>query len=386
MSGARGTVTLIGSGEFGEGMGRVYREIFSHVPAAPNGVFLDTPAGFELNSDNIATRAAEYFSTRFGLVLECVTFKNKVRATAFETEAALRGVRRADFIFAGPGSPSYAVRNLEGTAVWETITSRWQHGAQVVLASAAAIAAGSMAIPVYEIFKAGAEPVLIRGLDLFAHLDMDLAIVPHWNNNEGANFDTRYCFMGEERFRELEEQLEPRTSIVGIDEHTACIFDPEKDACLVLGAGTVTVRRKGREWSYPSGESFPFHQLRAHTHSPARETSAVRAETDAAPMGETPQYLVELARALNETSEPVQARELIDHAHDTMHVLASDWLDEAHTAPHKEIAPLVGIMIEIRQKLRDAKQYSLADEIRKSLAELDIVLEDSADGTTWRKG
>jgi cysteinyl-tRNA synthetase len=43
-------------------------------------------------------------------------------------------------------------------------------------------------------------------------------------------------------------------------------------------------------------------------------------------------------------------------------------------------------MIEIRQKLRDAKQYALADEIRKSLAELDIVLEDSADGTTWRKG
>jgi cysteinyl-tRNA synthetase len=49
-----------------------------------------------------------------------------------------------------------------------------------------------------------------------------------------------------------------------------------------------------------------------------------------------------------------------------------------------EAAPFVDLLVKIRNELRAAKQYQLADRVRDGLAELDITLEDSPDGTTWK--
>jgi cysteinyl-tRNA synthetase len=48
-------------------------------------------------------------------------------------------------------------------------------------------------------------------------------------------------------------------------------------------------------------------------------------------------------------------------------------------------APFIELMIEMRKELRDAKQFELADKLRDRLADLGIALEDSAQGTTWRR-
>lgn len=385
MTNSNGTITLIGSGEFGEAMGRVYRTILARAPSEPNAVFLDTPAGFELNADAIAAKAADYFSQRLNLTLQTASYKNKSRATALETESALRVLRRADFIFAGPGSPSYTIRNWRATPVWETLVNRFERGAHLVFASAAAIATSAAALPVYEIYKAGDELHWLDGLNLFATLGMKLAIVPHWNNSEGGTYDTRFCFMGETRFRTLEQQLTDDTVVVGIDEYTACIFDVAALTCLVMGAGNVTIRCDGQEWVYASGEPIPFAQLRARTRSASNNffqpTNAILSESS----DETTRYLVQLARALDEAQEPNVKRDLIDRAHDTMHELSVDWMDTAHMASPQELAPYIETFIEIRKQLRAAKQYALADEIRERLAALNIVLEDSGEGTTWRK-
>jgi cysteinyl-tRNA synthetase len=101
---------------------------------------------------------------------------------------------------------------------------------------------------------------------------------------------------------------------------------------------------------------------------------------------ETTRYFLQLALALEETAEPDVKRELIDRAHDTMHELSAEWIQTGHVAPDSDPAPYVETLIQIRNKLRDAKQYTLADEIRDRLAELDIVLEDGSAGTKWRKG
>lgn len=263
MSKTNGTITLIGSGEFSEPMARVYRTILAQAPAELNAVFLDTPAGFEANADAIAVKAQEYFARHLQLPLEIASWKNKARATALEMEEAQHALRRADFVLAGPGSPSYAIRNWRDTPVWETILHRFVHGAHLVFASAAAIATGVSALPVYEIYKAGAELHWLDGLNLFAALGMNLAIVPHWNNSEGGTYDTRYCYLGEERFSELEKQLPGDTLVLGIDEYTACIFDVPAKECRVMGAGTVTVRCEGQEWVYAAGDTCPFTRLRA---------------------------------------------------------------------------------------------------------------------------
>ena len=35
----------------------------------------------------------------------------------------------------------------------------------------------------------------------------DLVVIPHWNNAEDGTHDTRFCFMGEPRFRRLESLI-----------------------------------------------------------------------------------------------------------------------------------------------------------------------------------
>jgi len=42
-------------------------------------------------------------------------------------------------------------------------------------------------------------------------------------------------------------------------------------------------------------------------------------------------------------------------------------------------------LISIRNQLREAKQWQLADEIRAKLAELGISLEDTPEGTVWKR-
>ena len=44
----------------------------------------------------------------------------------------------------------------------------------------------------------------------------------------------------------------------------------------------------------------------------------------------------------------------------------------------------IDLLIDLRHKLKKQKQYELADTIRDRLADLDVILEDSKDGTTWR--
>jgi cysteinyl-tRNA synthetase len=58
-------------------------------------------------------------------------------------------------------------------------------------------------------------------------------------------------------------------------------------------------------------------------------------------------------------------------------------------APEEEsagdIAPFVELLISTRNGLRKAKQFQLADDIRKKLVELGVTLEDTAQGTTWKR-
>ena len=48
-------------------------------------------------------------------------------------------------------------------------------------------------------------------------------------------------------------------------------------------------------------------------------------------------------------------------------------------------APFIELLVEMRDQLRQAKRFDLADSIRSRLAELGIALEDTAQGTTWRR-
>jgi len=56
-------------------------------------------------------------------------------------------------------------------------------------------------------------------------------------------------------------------------------------------------------------------------------------------------------------------------------------------APEKlspDAAPFIDLLIATRNRLREARQWQLADEIRSKLSELGVVLEDTSKGTVWK--
>jgi cysteinyl-tRNA synthetase len=50
----------------------------------------------------------------------------------------------------------------------------------------------------------------------------------------------------------------------------------------------------------------------------------------------------------------------------------------------QSIAPFVELLLSTRQDLRKAKQWALADKIREELKALGVLVEDTAQGSTWR--
>jgi cysteinyl-tRNA synthetase len=47
--------------------------------------------------------------------------------------------------------------------------------------------------------------------------------------------------------------------------------------------------------------------------------------------------------------------------------------------------PFIDLLVELRDELREAKLYQLSDRVRSRLAELGVALEDTSEGTRWRR-
>jgi hypothetical protein len=260
-----GRVALLGSGETSPSGGRVFEAVVNHLTGPPRVAVLETPAGFELNSAQVAGRVADFLRQRLqNYQPEIVVVPARKRHTAFSPDdpALTRLMLDANLIFAGPGSPTYAVRQLRESRAWHTLTARHRLGATLVFASAATTAVGAFVLPVYEIYKAGEEPHWRPGLDFFGAYGLSLVLVPHWNNAEGgAELDTSRCFMGEARFAELMALLPEHITVVGIDEHSALVIDFETAQAEVMGRGGVTWLHAERERHFDSGRSFPLAAL-----------------------------------------------------------------------------------------------------------------------------
>lgn len=402
-----GTLTLIGSGELGPSMRAVHRAIARRIQGPIRPVFINTPAGFEPNVGDIAARAATYIERTIGARCEIASFTEN--STPSDKEHALAVLRTSNYIFAGPGSPSYAIRLLRDSPVIDVVIERLFHGAQVVCASAAAIALGTRALPVYEIYKAGADLHWLDGLDVLGRAGVRLAVVPHWNNMEGGAHDTRCCFMGVTRFDRLASMLDSDVAVVGIDEHTALIVDFARSECTVMGAGAVTVRRGGGERRYAAGgDACPIEALQATSAQGAPSVSS-------APPAAAETLRERLVRETARANELNGRRDGLTEAAALAFALAGEiedgpaaGVDErvisegraALTRCVRELGqrlgeetgsgdtlttPLLELLIDVRARLRSDGAWALADTIRDRLSSLGVTVEDTPTGTVWRR-
>jgi hypothetical protein len=258
-----GTFTFMSSGETSARMSPAHRAIMTRLNEPLRAIFLDTPAGFQENATELAEKAAGYFRQNLQQELSIVTFKARRNATPDQIQSVADQILAANYIFSGPGSPTYAVRNWINTPIAEAFAAQLRNGQHLIFASSAAIAASRFVVPVYELYKAGHDPYWVDGLDLLGPYGLELAIAPHWNNSEGGTaFDTRYCFIGKRRLKEMESLLPDTASIVGIDENTACVFDLAAKQCEVIGAGRVILRRRGQEKTFGAGAKFNWEEFR----------------------------------------------------------------------------------------------------------------------------
>lgn len=254
-------LVIMGSGETAPTMIKTHRQVFERLAGVPGpAVLVDTPYGFQANADDISARALTYFSASVGTQVEVAELRSATGDPVAQARALAR-IANARWVFAGPGSPSYALRQWRDTEMQDLLVDKLAHDGAVVFASAAALTLGRLTVPVYEIYKVGADPVWLDGLDLLGFLGPEVAVVPHYDNAEGGNHDTRFCYLGESRLALLESRMGAEGWVLGVDEHTACVLDLEASTATVTGTGTVTVRRRGCSSVIDSGLTVSFDEL-----------------------------------------------------------------------------------------------------------------------------
>ncbi|MGH3917279.1 MAG: CysS/YqeB C-terminal domain-containing protein [Pseudonocardiaceae bacterium] len=409
-------LTLMGSGETAPTMAKVHRLLVGRLGPPPvDVVLLDTPYGFQENADEISRRAVGYLERNLGMPPRVASWRNPA-SELWLREQALSLIRAADLVFAGPGSPTYALRVWKGGDLRDLLAGNLARGGCVTFGSAAAACLGIATVPVYEFYKVGADPHWVEGLDLLAVLGLQAAVIPHFDNAEGGTHDTRFCYLGERRLQAMERMGDVTTFVLGIDEHTAGVFDLDADTLTVLGRGGVTVRHHGVSTVFGTGITVGMDQVRAA--AAGERPVAVTAQGGVQGSGAGPEVpsllslhaemqrlegafdaglgsrdvatavtaVLELEQTIVDWSADTEEE---DSSHAPRAVLRRMVLRLGELAavglrdPTELIAPLVDTLVEIRDRARAQRSWSLADELRERLTMAGVTVRDTPTGTVW---
>ncbi|SEH02317.1 hypothetical protein SAMN05444920_125105 [Nonomuraea solani] len=389
-----GLLVLMGSGETSPTMVEIHRAAARTLRPGARAVLLDTPYAFQENRADISARACRYFAHSVGLDVEVAA-----------------GITGADWVFSGPGSPTYALDRWADSGVAGDLRARVRAREGVtVLASAAACTAGLATVPVYEIYKVGAEPGWREGIDLLEPLGLRVVLIPHFDNAEGGTHDTRFCYLGERRLSRMERELPPGTAVLGLDEHTALVIDLETESVRVAGRGGLTVRRPGSLTVLPAGTRTDLSELRrlaegvTGTPAPlAAEPEPVQAEATLEESIHSCEELFKTAAARPDMVAAAQAvldleAEIVKWAADTeedaggieearelMRLLIARLGELAATAGQRSqsLPSLVEPLLALRAELRGKGCYDVADALRAAMLRGGVTIEDTPSGPRW---
>ncbi len=417
-------LVIMGSGETAPTMTVPHRRVFERLAEATgdqiNAVLLDTPFGFQENVNELAAKTTDYFRDATGRQVEIAGLARTDHGDVVAIETAIAKIRSADWLFAGPGSPTFALRQWKDTAVPIAISEKLQSGGAIVFSSAAALTLGRKTIPVYEIYKSGFDPYWVDGLDVLTAIGLPVVVIPHYDNKEGGNHDTTKCYLGERRLLMLEPELEDEVFILGIDEHTGVIIDLDTEIAEVVGKGAITLRKDAKSVRIEAGEVVPLAKLRngpfgqVDVATPARLTpSAISPDqADSATDASIPSLASDASRLETAFENALSNRDadgavaaildldsaIISWSNDT---LQGDDLERARTAlrsmivrlgaaatggvrdSREVLGPIVEAALAARVTARTEKAYAVSDAIRDNLAAAGIEVRDTETGADW---
>ncbi len=426
-------LAIMGSGETAPTMVSTHRRLTSLLPSPVRAVVLDTPYGFQENAPELAQRAVDYFATSVNVDLRIAgltrmqTNDHGESADAVIIEKGLRMIDDADYIFAGPGSPTYSLRQWNNTPLRAMLTRKLTTGGVVTFASAAALTLGRRTVPVYEIYKAGVDPYWLEGLDILGEFGIRATVIPHFDNAEGGHHDTRFCYLGERRLQVLERHFDDDEYVIGIDEHTGLVIDFDREVAEVVGNSTVTLRKNSQQRTFTKGDSIPLTELRQPSWMATTNTDqrSPRTPSNASNVRRSGNGAVDTAAELEPSSLGAAVdvhRAAFDTAVDQMNadaavgaVLALEsairaWSADTLQSPDRDRAvatlrlmisklgevatgglrdpravaePFVSGFLAVRAVVRAEKRFDLSDLVRDQLLAAGIEVRDTKDGVEW---
>jgi hypothetical protein len=420
-------LTLMGSGETAPTMVKVHRDVLNRTTgtlSAANCLFLDTPFGFQENAEELCTKTLDYFSTSIVRPLSVAGVGRIDTMSVADRESAYARIRSAAFVFAGPGSPTYTLKQWANTPIPSLLSDKLRLGGSVTFSSAAVLTMGVSTVPVYEIYKAGEDPYWLEGLDVLAVTGIRAAVIPHYNNAEGGHHDTRFCYLGERRLSILEKVLPTDAYVLGLDEHTGVVIDLDAGSATVVGLGVMTLRRNGVSQELPTGTTVDIEVLQrgdasaiakgsgsasttaadatradessiaaaadAPAASLAAETDRYAAAFDACLAGGDAKGATAAALALDDaidqwSRDMLQGRdaERARAALRSMMVRLGEAAVAGTRDPKEVIGPFVALALNVRAEVRAAKRFDLSDQIRDGLAASGVEVRDTATGQEW---
>ena len=411
-------LAIMGSGETAPTMVTTHRRLTSLLPSPVKAVVLDTPYGFQENAPELATKAVEYFKTSINVDLVVAGLvrlhDTHIAADPVAIERGLRALSDADYIFAGPGSPTYALRQWAGSSLARIMIDKLNNGGIVTFASAAALTLGKATVPVYEVYKVGQDVQALDGLDILAAIGINAAVIPHYDNTEGANHDTRFCYLGEARLQMFESLLDEDTYVLGVDEHTGLVIDLDAATASVVGNSNVTIRLRTESFVYPTGSVIPLSLLQSpsslltgsgevsSSHSIAPSPAAPQANSLDAVLDESIQQFdqamqqrdalaavraaLSLEQAMQDWSIDTLQSDVLVRSRSALRSMISQLGDAAIGGvrdPREVVAPYIEAMLSVRATVRAEKRFDLSDVIRDVFASLNIEVRDTPAGAEW---
>ncbi len=224
----RGTLALVGSGEYLPPMEPVDHFLLSCLPGPANVVCLPTAAGTE-GPERIAywSNLGTSHFTRLGAAQ--VDALPVIDRPSAQNPAFAERIRSANFVYLSGGKPDYLYNTLEGTPVWGAIVGVLERGGVVAGCSAGAMIMGARTATG---FFSGTQKAFGFLADAF--------ILPHFDEMPGwiAN---------------LVPALVKDLTLVGVEGNTALVCN--HNGVRVEGSGGVTIGRRGQRTRYTSKEN-----------------------------------------------------------------------------------------------------------------------------------
>ena len=108
MKNALGSIAILGSGETSPNLVSVHRELLEILDNSSDAYMIDTPFGFQENANQLVEKIIEFYKVSLNIEMKLASYRKIEELNTKSFFKSIQLLENASFIFAGPGSPSYA--------------------------------------------------------------------------------------------------------------------------------------------------------------------------------------------------------------------------------------------------------------------------------------